>query len=104
MVLDLTERSAVLGTNHIAYRSIGFSGTEDVERRTDAPGNPFSWMRVVMVFGSSGPVTRATRARCKRVCKKEASVMTEQRTDHADQDWTIEAPENVEEDDEGAAL
>jgi len=30
--------------------------------------------------------------------------MTEQRTDGAEQDWTIEAPEDVDEDDEGAAL
>lgn len=30
--------------------------------------------------------------------------MTQQRTDGAEQYWTIEAPEDVEEDDEGAAL
>jgi hypothetical protein len=44
VVLDLTGRSAVPGTNHTVYCLIGFSGTEDVERRTDAPGNPFSWV------------------------------------------------------------
>jgi hypothetical protein len=59
----------------------------------------------------SGSCDPCTRARCKRVCRKEASVMSEQRTDEAeqyvildDEPRATEAGEEEAQDDEGAAL